>query len=133
MILHAFKVAVGAVLLLVLQGALAFLVPPPPSPMRPAVAAALASALLTTAVLAGLAGRLRARGPRAAVVLWLVWGGIQVNSLAETLLFDLGIPRTVVARLAVYLVAVSGVFSALIAWAFARSSSPAAREEPAPP
>jgi hypothetical protein len=110
----------AGVVLVILQALLAFLVPPSARVAEAAPAAAIASVAMTAALLAELAVRIRARGAKAAVVLWLVWGGIQANSLAELLLFDVGIPRADVARLALYLLAVSAAFSAFLALAFAR-------------
>ena len=53
---------------------------------------AVLSNLLTATMLLILARRMTARPAARALTLWIVWGGITVDSFAELFLFDIGVP-----------------------------------------
>jgi hypothetical protein len=121
------QVVVATVVLTVLQAALSFLVPA--TERRPeGLALVLLSNLLAAGLLTFVNARLRARGVAGAGVLWVIWGGIQANSLLEALLFDIGIPPADLAWLAAFSLAVSGCFALFLALTF---RSPDAANEPA--
>jgi hypothetical protein len=122
------QVVVATVVLTALQAALSFLVPA--TEHRPeGLALVLVSNLLVAGLLTFTNARLPARGVAGAGVLWVIWGGVQANSLLEALLFDIGIPPVDLAWLAAFSLAVSGCFALFLALAF---RSPDAPHEPAP-
>jgi hypothetical protein len=119
------QVAVAILVLTVLQGLLSFLVPP-----AAATAGAFGLVLLSNAMTAGLLvwiGR-RLGGPRLtrALVLWAIWGGIQFNSMIETLLFDVRIPPVDVVWLTLFLLSCSAGLALFLGWLL--SPRPAAVE-----
>jgi hypothetical protein len=120
---------VGSTLVLtVLQASLGFLAPVVGEPGPAGLWLLLASNALTAAPLIELGRRMSGGVGRRALLLWVVWGGIQVNSLIEVVLFDVGIPRAHMPWLVVYLLAVSGTFSAFLGWAVgAKEPTPSVR------
>lgn len=120
------QAAVGTVALFGWQIALSFLVPAASAPPPGGLGLVLLSNALTATLLAGLAVRLRAVGWRRALVLWLVWGGIQANAMVEAIFFDINLPRRDALWLTVYLLAVSAGFALCAALAFrGRAEGPA--------
>jgi hypothetical protein len=112
---------------------LSFLVPPSGAAPAPALGPVLLSNALTAAVLVWIGGHLRARGLSRALVLWAVWGGIQAASWMETLLFDLGIPRSHLPWLVLYTLAYSAGLSLVVALLPAAATADDARTDASTP
>jgi predicted MFS family arabinose efflux permease len=117
------QVVVATVVLTAVQAGLSFLVPATEDTPE-GLAAFLVSNLLVAGLLTFINARLRARGVARAGVLWVVWGGIQANSLLEAVLFDIGIPLGDLAWLAAFSLAVSGCFALFLALAFRSHDAP---------
>ena len=111
------QAALGTVALTALQAALSFLAPDI-SGGPPGLGGVVASNALTAVVLAWIHGRLTGRAVTRAAALWAIWGGLQVCSLVETLLFDIRIPPGHLPWLFVYSLAVSAAFAAFLAFTF---------------
>lgn len=111
------QVAIATLALSMLQAALSFIVPPSPA-APPALVPVLLSNLLIAVLLTWTAARLRAQGVWRPLILWAIWGGVQANSMLETLLFDVGMPPADVARVTAWLLAVSGCFAIVVGLLF---------------
>jgi hypothetical protein len=121
------QAALGTVALTVLQAMFSFVAPAFSGP-PPGLGGVLASNVLTAAVLAWIHGRLTGRPAARAAALWAIWGGLQACSLVEAVLFDIRIPRGHLPWLFAFSLAVSGAFSAFLAFTF----RPAASQRAAP-
>jgi hypothetical protein len=117
MIRLALTVLAGALALFLAQATFAFMAPPGPRPGPADLPAVVLSNLLTATMLLVLARRMTAEPARRALILWVVWGGIQVDSFAELFLFDIGIPRTQTAWLIVFSLVVAAVAATVVGWA----------------
>jgi len=114
------------------QMALGFLAPASARAVVGGLGPWLTSNALIASLLVGIAQRLRAGRKMRPLLLWGIWGGIQANSLLDTVLFDIGIPRGDMAWLTVDVLAVSAVFCAFVGLAF-RANPPAEASPEAPP
>ena len=110
-------VLAGALALFVAQAAFAFMTPPGPPPAPGDLPAVVLSNVLTATMLLILARRIVAPPSARALILWIVWGGITVDSFAELFLFDIGIPRTQTLWLIAYSLVVAAAGAAAIGWA----------------
>jgi hypothetical protein len=116
----------GVVVLMAAQVAFAFLTPPAAAPAGNLVLLALLSNTLTVAMLLILARRMDGSAARRALLLWTIWGGIQANSFAELLIFDIGIPVSQTVRLVVFGLLVAAAAAAFVGWAATRRVGDAA-------
>lgn len=123
------RTVVATLVLTVLQIVLSFLVPASARGGGVGLPALMADNALIALVTVWLAGAFHGGALRRALLLWLVWGGIQAASLFETVLFDIGIPRGDLVWLGLHMLAVSAGYCASIAFAF----PPAARSSQAAP
>src|SRR5262249_46595363 len=120
-------VALAAPLLVLIQAAAAsLLLREIPAPPESGMALALLSSALTAMLLAVLALHMTVRGPARVAVLFLVSGGIALNSLVEAYFFPLGIPAAQVRALALQEALVAGLF-AIVLDRLAGATSPSGR------
>jgi hypothetical protein len=127
------QAALATVALTFLQMVLSpFLVPASAARAGGAPGAGLALVLLSNAMIATLLtwiARRLAGGPlERALVLWAIWGGIQVNSMIETLLFDISLPKPD----ALWLTLFGVLCAAGVALLLGRTVPAATTEPPAP-
>jgi hypothetical protein len=109
------QVVTATVVLTVLQGLLSFLVPPAAA-TADGFGLVLLSNVMTAGLLVWIGRRLSGPGWSRALVLWAIWGGIQSNSMIETLLFDVGIPTVDVLWLTLFALSYSGGLALFLGW-----------------
>jgi hypothetical protein len=118
MIRSALALLAGVVAIFVTQVGLAFLTPATPGqvPGPGDLLAVLLSNALTATMLLVIARRLPGAPARRALLLFVIWGGIQANSFSELFLFDIGITRTQTIGLIVYGLAQAAAAAAALGW-----------------
>jgi len=118
MIRSVLALLAGVVAIFATQAGLAFLTPATPGhvPAAGDLVGVLLSNALTAAMLLVLARRLPGPAAQRALLLFVIWGGIQANSLSELLLFDIGITRAQTIGLMAYGLAQAAAAAAALGW-----------------
>jgi hypothetical protein len=131
MIRSVLALLAGIVAIVLTQAGLVFLAPATPAhvPAGADLIAMLLSNALTAAMLLVLARRLPGAAAGRARLLFVIWGGIQANSLSELFLFDIGITGAQTIGLIVYGLAQAAAAAATLGWLIAprdHATTPAA-------
>ncbi len=118
MIRSVLALLAGIVAIFATQASLAFLTPATPGqvPATGDLVAVLLSNALTATMLLVIARRLPGPAARRALLLFVIWGGTQANSMSELFLFDIGITRAQTIGLTAYGLAQAAVAAAALGW-----------------
>jgi hypothetical protein len=118
MIRSVLALLAGIVAIFATQAGLAFLTPATPgqAPAPGDLLAVLLSNALTATMLLVIARRLPGAPARRAWLVFVIWGGIQANSLSELFLFDIGITPAQTIGLIVYGLAQAAAAATALGW-----------------